>query len=149
DSRRAGQSTEGPLHPAVAAASAGVTRLLARVSARRMALPQSEAQRTDPAWHGATRFLQRHAPRRPATWSWHPHPTPLLRHASPRSCVDLRTIQFLLGHKNLQTTSLYLHVTEKQLTPLRSPFDLLRLPKPEEVPPPSPATPAEPAPSQS
>ncbi len=50
--------------------------------------------------------------------------------------VDLRTIQLLLGHKSLQTTSLYLHVTEKKLTHLQSPFDLLRLPQPEEVPPP-------------
>ena len=50
--------------------------------------------------------------------------------------VDLRTIQLLLGHKSLHTTALYLHVTEKKLAQLHSPFDLLRLPKPEEVPPP-------------
>jgi site-specific recombinase XerD len=51
--------------------------------------------------------------------------------------VDLRSIQLLLGHKSLQTTSLYLHVTEKKLTELRSPFDLLRLPQPEDVPAPA------------
>jgi integrase/recombinase XerD len=58
--------------------------------------------------------------------------------------VDLRSIQLLLGHRNLQTTALYLHVTEKKLTELQSPFDLLRLPKPEDVPP----TAAPPSPEQ-
>ena len=32
----------------------------------------------------------------------------------------------------------YLHVTEKKLTQLQSPFDLLRLPKADDVPPPTP-----------
>lgn len=63
--------------------------------------------------------------------------------------VDLRTIQLLLGHKSLQTTSLYLHVTEKQLTQLQSPFDLLRLPKIDDVPaPPATASASEPKPSR-
>jgi integrase/recombinase XerD len=57
--------------------------------------------------------------------------------------VDLRTIQMLLGHQSLKTTSLYLHVTEKKLTALQSPFDLLRLPQPDDVP----ETPAAPPPA--
>ena len=55
--------------------------------------------------------------------------------------VDLRTIPLLLGHSSLKTTALYLHVTEKKLTQLQSPFDLLRLPKADDVPPPTPTPP--------
>jgi integrase/recombinase XerD len=47
--------------------------------------------------------------------------------------VDLRTIQVLMGHRSLNTTTLYLHLTQKKLGQLHSPFDLLRLPRPEEV----------------
>lgn len=46
--------------------------------------------------------------------------------------VDLRTIQMLLGHKSLNTTAIYLHLTQKKLGALQSPFDLLRLPREEE-----------------
>jgi integrase/recombinase XerD len=39
--------------------------------------------------------------------------------------VDLISIQRLMGHSNLQTTSIYLHVTEKHTQGIRSPLDLL------------------------
>lgn len=54
--------------------------------------------------------------------------------------VDLRSIQLLLGHRSINTTTIYLHLTQKKLSELQSPFDLLRRPKPEEVPttPPAP-----------
>jgi site-specific recombinase XerD len=48
--------------------------------------------------------------------------------------VDLRTIQLLLGHRNIATTTLYLHLTQKKLDQLHSPFDLLRLPQIDDVP---------------
>jgi integrase/recombinase XerD len=39
--------------------------------------------------------------------------------------VDLRTIQLLLGHRSLDTTTRYLHITRQHLAKVHSPFDLL------------------------
>ncbi len=36
---------------------------------------------------------------------------------------DVRTIQELLGHKNLQTTMIYTHVASKNILGVRSPLD--------------------------
>jgi integrase/recombinase XerD len=47
--------------------------------------------------------------------------------------VDLRTIQLLMGHRSLNSTAIYMHVTRKRLEQLHSPFDLLRLPQLEEL----------------
>mgnify|MGYP001826551979 CR=1 FL=1 len=47
--------------------------------------------------------------------------------------VDLRTIQSLMGHRSLNTTAKYLHVTQKHLGDIRSPLDLLRMPQPDDL----------------
>jgi site-specific recombinase XerD len=39
--------------------------------------------------------------------------------------VDVRTIQILLGHQSLDTTTRYLRITRQYLATIRSPFDLL------------------------
>ena len=104
-------------------------------------------KRTGPILRGTAQHIYYNAKRRAGLQ--HGHGIHTLRHCFAthllEAGIDLRTIQQLLGHRNLQTTALYLHVTEKKLTDLHSPFDLLRRPDAREVaPPPDSAAPATP-----
>jgi site-specific recombinase XerD len=41
--------------------------------------------------------------------------------------ADLRTIQILLGHRDLEETTIYLHLSSKHLSATVSPLDALTL----------------------
>ena len=58
------------------------------------------------------------------------YPSTLFRHPLLEAGADLRTIQILLGHRDLEETTIYLHLSSKHLSATASPLDALNLSKP-------------------
>jgi site-specific recombinase XerD len=79
---------------------------------------------TKVVWQACQHAAQRAGIRKPV----HPH---TLRHCFATHLLeagaDLRTIQMLLGHRDLEETTIYLHLSERHLNATASPLDLLKL----------------------
>ena len=76
------------------------------------------------AWHACEKAAQRSGIRKKI----HPH---TLRHCFATHLLeagaDLRTIQMLLGHRDLEETTIYLHLSQRHLNATASPLDSLQL----------------------
>jgi site-specific recombinase XerD len=79
---------------------------------------------TKVAWHACRQAAKRAGLEKKV----HPH---ILRHCFATHLLeagaDLRTIQMLLGHSDLEETTIYLHVSKRQLNATPSPLDSLKL----------------------
>lgn len=97
---------------------------------RQWLFPQAKNPQRPMDGSDAWRMVHRTARRAGITRRVSPH---TLRHSYATHLLDagtdLRTIQLLLGHSNLKTTSLYMHVSQAKLRAAASPLDLLYPPE--------------------
>ena len=127
DPGRAGQGRQGPLRHAVAAALADFARLLAATRPKRWLFPgRDEGRPLEPTTlHAACRSARAAAGLAKEVT---PH---TLRHSFATHLLengaDIRIIQVLLGHANLQSTARYARVATKTISKTPSQLDRLRV----------------------
>ncbi len=138
DSSRSGEGPEGSLRHAVTPAAGNPTRLVARGKAPSVALPRRHPGTTHRQECRGT-GVSKGPPRCPIPKPTTPHS---LRHALEvhllESGTNLRTIQLLLGHRSLATTTRYLRMATCKVCSTNSPLDLLPGPTAIEPPPTAP-----------
>ena len=82
--------------------------------------PDSNSRNRDSA-----RLLESNSPRGYPATGHVPHPAPLLRDTSVEASYDIRTIQELMGHKDVATTMIYTHVLNRGGRGVQSPLDTI------------------------
>lgn len=133
--RRSGQGAEGPLRHALGALAGDADGLLACRPAEDVDVSRrhpNEPISTNAVQNACGKAHRLSGLGKPVT----PHS---LRHAFAchllEAGTDIRTIQLLLGHRSLSTTSQYLRIATRKVCAATSPLELLPRPVPKAAPP--------------
>jgi hypothetical protein len=103
--------------------------------------PEGRHLRRPPRPHPQTRHLPHPPPARspPVGLLRHPPPRKRIRHPVPALWAGVRTVQDLLGHRDVKTTMIYTHVLNRGGLAVRSPLDQPGRFRPDPGPKPAPS----------